>query len=287
MAFVHYCFPMRVQQTYAGKAATIAILGLFANCPLRGPGTHDAAEVAFTDAAAHDSTLAPGHDSTTSDASALQWNSADNLSNAELCRMETSGAQRPACCAMRTPMPLAVKRVIDLHDVMANTSFLCSIPNAFDPPGAPPTALELPADIAAYPLKIVLPSLPVTHASCAANCDRLQRETQTSLSVAFRIRLANPSYVPVLVVTPPWRLVNGGDGDPQAYRCLGGYQEFGERTCQQLAYGQRFGVAIAQPSGSAPGELLVDVRPRNNTQPDEPAHCCPFLPRAAFNGQCW
>lgn len=78
------------------------------------------------------------------------------------------------------------------------------------------------------------------------------------------------------MVSAPWQVISAGDGDPGSDACLGGYQEFGMRSCIRIPDGSTFGVAVATPP-AAGGELLIEVAPKNE---DFTTNCCPYLPRA-------
>lgn len=177
------------------------------------------------------------------------------------------------CClaeARREPSAEA-KTVIDLSDVAAISNATCA---QFKRPefGHP-----LPADPQAYPVKIVLPAVPARDAACAELCDAGDAPP-TAFGIAIQTDatlLGNNGYGMAIYVPPPWRFVSGGCGEACAWPCLGGYQEFGVRSCTTIYYGD-FGFATADehaPSVEAIVELVE--------APAEPgafgeSNCCLF-----------
>ena len=171
-------------------------------------------------------------------------------------------------------MPTAVASVLDLRGLPDSDPGLCRTPAYVD--GAVVGPIELPADPAAYPLKVLLPARTEPHPACVSTCTTPIREGLTALSVVFHLGLSNQVHAPTLVVSAPWQVISAGDGDPSSDACLGDYQEFGMCSCIRLPYGSTFGVAVATPP-EAGGELLIEVAPKNA---DFTTNCCPYLPRS-------
>ena len=146
--------------------------------------------------------------------------------------------------------------MIDLSDVSSITRGTCGTYLIGEYPYR--QGFELPNDPGAYPLKIILPASPGTDPSCEAVCNEFEPYT------AFGIALETDGLIGAgtgrglsVLVSPPWKFVSGGCGEACTYPCLGGYQEFGVRSCVTFFHGD-FGLATAEPAAPA-GEALVEL----------------------------
>lgn len=144
---------------------------------------------------------------------------------------------------------------------------------------SPQRSITLPASADAYPLRILLPALDGADPDCDALCNDLPDQPATvfgfSLKVPNGLIGSDTGRTLAISVPPPWYFTSGGCGEACAWPCLGGYQEYGVRSCVTLTHGD-FGFATGDaqaPSVEAIVELwpsLVEVVGRS---------CCPYPPR--------
>ena len=180
-------------------------------------------------------------------------------SEADLCRVEDTFFD--CCQADRVELPPVAASALDLRSLGSGEEGTC---------GAP-TKLRLPSDRSRYPLMVLLPAVPAPDPACDYCLARgkptafgIVLELPSSLSVQWR---------PAIVAPPPWRYVydhNSLAGDA----CLGGYQEFGERSCVRTNYGGAIGLATGQAS-IPPTVALIDLFEGQDGAVDT---CCPYVP---------
>ena len=183
-----------------------------------------------------------------------------------------AGDPESVCCKpeAQRPVPSSVTTVIDLSSTETVPIGTCGS-YFFD---SPPSRLgyRLPVDPAAYPLKVILPTLTGADPACASTCGDM---------TAFGIALETEGLIGgdtgralAVLVPEPWRFVSGGCGEACAWPCLDGYQEFGIRTCITFSYGD-FGFATADPAAPSV-EALVDLVAVATPGELGSAKCCVF-----------
>lgn len=178
-----------------------------------------------------------------------------------------------ACCAGEArPVPTTARTVIDLSGA-ATIAGRCA-PYAVDGRG-----LVLPADPAAYPVKLVLPAFTAPDPACATTCAGGGVATTTfgvALELPDGLIGGNSGRGLAVLAHAPWRFVSGGCGEACAWPCLDGYQEFGVAACVSIGYGD-FGLATAAPSAPST-TALVELVAHDLAQPPTPRSCCPYPP---------
>lgn len=145
----------------------------------------------------------------------------------------------------------------------------------------PREAIFLPDSVDAYPLKVVLPALTGADPACDRVCNNLGAEEATafglSLDVPDGFIGGNSGRALGISVAPPWYFVSGGRGEAYPWPCLGGYQEFGVRSCVTLPYG---GFGFATADANAPSvEVTIEVVPSPLDRAGVDYDCCPYPPR--------
>lgn len=192
----------------------------------------------------------------------------------ELCSIDND--RESVCCKLEAqqPVPSSVITVIDLSSVDDIPVGTCG--TYLYPEEPRRRGYVLPSDPAAYPLKVILPRITGVDPRCASTCG------DTPPATAFGIAMVSEGLIGYntgrafsIVVPPPWKFVSGGCGEACAWPCIGGYQEFGIRSCTVLAFGD-FGFATEDPA-AASVEALIDLVTLPAT-PGEwgPSSCCLF-----------
>jgi hypothetical protein len=233
-----------------------------------------------TDATAADASTT---DASATDASASDAGASEDASGADARVPEEGGACIAAdsagdtCCvagALR-PLPASFASVVDLSDIASISIGTCGKYLFDETPHR--RGYELPSDPAAYPLKLVLPAISGADPACEPVCNEFEPYTAFGIAlevssdlIGFRAARGLAIFVP-----SPWKFVSGGCGEACPYPCLGGYQEFGIRSCTTLFFGD-FGVATE--SASAPSvEVVIELI----DAPAQPgafgaSSCCPY-----------
>lgn len=167
------------------------------------------------------------------------------------------------------PAPTSFASVLDLRDTSVAHAGRCA---AFA--ADPFKGLPLPSDPSAYPLKILLPALDGPDCDCAPICNGLSAGPPTAFGLAFdtTLNLGHAGRVLTVRVPPPWMFVSGGGGEAYAWPCVGGYQEFYQRSCISLAWGS-FGFATQDPNAPSV-EAILDLADVAEPFALEPTSCC-------------
>lgn len=139
------------------------------------------------------------------------------------------------------------------------------------------TTFQLPSDVGAYPLKIVLPALSGGDPDCAAYCSG---SPATAFGIAVEVGglLSDREDKRTMAVSvpEPWKFVSGGCGEACPWSCLSGYQEYGgPQSCISIDYGG-FGFATADPHAKSV-EVTVEVYDVAQAEIEPRAlNCCPY-----------
>lgn len=168
------------------------------------------------------------------------------------------------------PAPTSFATVLDLRDTTVAHAGRCA---AFA--SNPFKGLPLPSDPAAYPLKILLPALDGPDCDCAPICNGPTAGPATAFGLAFdtTMSLGHAGRVLTVRVPAPWMFVSGGGGEAYAWPCVGGYQEFHQRSCISLAWGS-FGFATQDPNAPHGREAILDLTSVDDPFALEPPSCC-------------
>lgn len=168
--------------------------------------------------------------------------------------------------------PTTFASTLDATDPSSLASGLCA--HYVSPANA--GAILLPSAPAAYPIKLILPSVSAADCACEVVCNGAQNGPTT----AFGIALASEGLIGgnsrrafAIRVAPPWYFVSGGGGEAYPWPCVGGYQEFGVRSCIQIGYGD-FGFATHEANAPSVEAIieLVDLPDGGEVG----TYCCPF-----------
>lgn len=185
-----------------------------------------------------------------------------------LCEEPDPNTQQASeCCDAPRAAPTMVASVLDLSrpgmlDVGTCATYFGS---------SPKRGVRLPTERAAYPLKVILPAPRGPEPGCGM-CP--PGDSPTAFGIAIEAQhVVGPGHGLAVLVPPPWEFVSGGCGEACAWPCLSGYQEFGRRSCIELAYGD-FGFATADPIAPSVEALIewIDAEPGQLGE----ANCCPY-----------
>lgn len=128
----------------------------------------------------------------------------------------------------------------------------------------------LPADPQSYPLLVH-----VSAENFAGPCSACPNPSATQFGIALTVpdsALFGPngrSARLAVRVSAPWFVVSGGTGEPAAWPCSDGYQEYGLQACVQ-SYFSGFGLVTKQ-AHPPPADAWVQLEPGGDV-----TTCCPY-----------